>query len=272
MKWIKFVAHYQLPLVFISFLSLSACADPTALPDYEREDRLTKQTIDAIFDGDPEMLKANNREFLSIYMESDEENVKGGVVIMHGRGFQPDWEDAIQPLRTGLPESGWNTLSIQMPVLEKSAKYNEYVPIFGDANERIESAISFLKDQGNEKIVLIAHSCGSHMAQHWILNKGKSALDSFDAYIGIGMGATDYKQPMEEVFVLDKMPMPIFDIYGADDYSAVHRLADARMEMIEKSGNKQSKQIIVPDANHYFKGEGEALTEVVANWLNGLKL
>lgn len=239
-------------------------------PDYAREQRLSDEIIDAILDGEAEELSANGRKFLSIHMESEADTVKGAVLIMHGRGFHPDWTDTIQPLRTGLPEAGWNTLSIQMPVLEKTAKYNEYVPVFSDANERIESALEFLKAQGNKKIILVAHSCGSHMAQHWILNKGEAALSQFDAYIGIGMGATDYKQPMQEPFVLNKMPMPILDVFGVDDYPAVHRLAEERMAMIEQAGNRASAQIIIPEANHYFTGEGEALTEAIASWLDEL--
>ncbi len=42
-----------------------------------------------------------------------------GVLINHGRGFHPDWVDTVQPLRVGLVDYGWNTLSIQMPVLAK---------------------------------------------------------------------------------------------------------------------------------------------------------
>lgn len=230
--------------------------------DLAREERLKDQIIDAILDGDPEMLSADGHEFLSIYTEADE--AKGAVIILHGRGFHPDWADAVNPLRVGLVDHGWNSLSVQMPVLEKTAKYYDYLPVFKEASPRIEAAIDFLKQQGNDKIILIAHSCGAHMAMQYVRDNGESR---FDAYVGIGMGATDYKQPMLEPFPLDKMKKPILDVYGGDDYPAVQRLAAIRAQMMQDEGNVLSKQIVIPGADHYFTDMGEPLVEEVANWL-----
>lgn len=232
-----------------------------------REIRMMEEIVDAILDGDPEMLESNGQEFLSIYTEADEP--KGALIVMHGRGFHPDWADAIQPMRVNLVEEGWSTLSIQMPVLDKTAKYYDYEPIFPEAIPRIEAAINFLKNQGLDKIILVAHSCGAHMAMEYVRQKGDAA---FDAYVGIGMGATDYKQPMRQPFPLDKISKPILDVYGTEDYPAVHRLAPIRMQQIVSAGNPQSRQIVIPQANHYFADQGEPLVEAIASWLNTLRL
>jgi len=234
--------------------------------DLEREQRLTDQIIDDIFDGEPVMLKAGDHEFLGIYTETSEE-AKGAVIIMHGRGFHPDWPDVINPLRVGLTGKGWNTLSLQMPVLDKEAKYNDYVFIFPEAWPRIEAAINYAREQGNRKIVLIAHSCSVHMAMSWIT---KNDDKDFDAFVGIGMGATDYKQPMLEDFPLEEMSVPVLDIFGVDDYPAVHRMAPERLSSMQKAGNPKSAQVIVPNAEHYFKGQGSPLLEEVAAWLDTL--
>jgi hypothetical protein len=42
---------------------------------------------------------------------------------------------------------------------------------------------------------------------------------AIDAYIGIGMRATDYGQPMLEPFPLDGMKVPVLDVYGAGGVS-----------------------------------------------------
>ena len=110
-------------LVFtLGFFSMSVYAS-----NIEREKRLSNEIVDNIMDGDAEFLKSGDHEFLGIYTEA--ENPKGGVIIMHGRGFHPDWSDVANPLRVGLAERGWNTLSIQMPVLDKDARYYDYVEI-----------------------------------------------------------------------------------------------------------------------------------------------
>ena len=256
------------PLAFTVWLSmLASVAYAQRVPDLEREQRMVDEIVDVIFDGDPIELSDGDREFLAIFMEADEP--KGTVIIAHGRGYHADWESVVNPLRVGLVEAGWNTLSIQLPVLEKSAKYFDYVDIFDAAAPRFQAATEFAGEQGG-KVVLLAHSCGSHMAQRWIKNQPESSLASFDAYVGIGMGATDYKQPMVEPFQLDKMPMPVLDLYGSEDFPAVIRKAPARLAMLEKAGNPKSAQLVVEGAEHYFKTHKSELVETVSEWLGKL--
>jgi len=254
-------------LRFIGFLVLLLiCANGFASePDYAREARLADEIVDVILDGDPEWLQAGGREFLGIYTEADDS--RAAVIILHGRGFHPDWADAINPLRVGLVEHGYSTLSLQMPVLQKEARYYDYIPIFHHAHERIEAGIQFLRDSGHDKIVLLAHSCGAHMALDWV--RAKQDRD-IDAFIGLGMGATDYQQPMHHPFPLDWMHVPILDLYGENEYPAVIRLAPARKEMMEKAGHPKSRQQVLPEADHYFTDQGEALVTAVADWLDKL--
>ena len=235
-------------------------------PDFEREVRLADEIIDVILDGEPEWLEADGREFLSIYTEAEDSAV--AVLILHGRGFHPDWADTVNPLRVGLVERGYSTLSLQMPVLAKDAKYYDYVPIFPNAHARIEAGIRFLRDNGHWRVVLLAHSCGVHMAMDWIRTKNDRNIDAF---IGLGMGATDYRQPMHQAFPLDWMHIPVLDLYGAEDYPAVIRLAPGRKAMMDKTGQEKSRQMVLPGADHYFTDQGDPLVSAVADWLDQLE-
>jgi dienelactone hydrolase len=240
--------------------------------DLEREKRMAVEVEDAVLDGDVIFLKdgANEgHEFMAIDQEPEDgtDKTKGAVIILHGRGFHPNWEDGIYPLRTQLPTKGWRTLSLQMPVLVKTAKYYDYVPLFSQAGPRIEAAIKHLKEQGIDNIVLFAHSCGAHMAMEWIREKGDGQIS---AYIGAGMGATDYQQKMAKPFPLDTMKVPVLDIYGDKEYPAVIQMAPERLAAIKKAANAKSKQVIVSGANHYFTDKGDELVAPVAEWLNGL--
>jgi hypothetical protein len=235
-------------------------------PDFARETRLADEIVDVILDGDPEWLEADGREFLSIYTEADES--RAAIVILHGRGFHPDWGDTVNPLRVGLVEHGYSTLALQMPVLAKDARYYDYLPIFRYAHPRIEAGIKFLRDNGHQKIVLLAHSCGVHMAMSWIRANNDRSIDAF---IGLGMGATDFGQPMQQPFPLERMQVPVLDLYGAEEFPAVIRFAPERKTMIETAGHANSRQIVLPDANHYFTDQGDPLVTVVANWLDQLE-
>ncbi len=239
-------------------------------PDFEREKRMAVEVEDAVLDGDVIFLKdggsIEEHEFMVIDQEPEDET-KGAVIILHGRGFHPNWEDAIYPLRTQLPAKGWRTLSLQMPVLEKTATYYDYIPLFSQAGSRIEAGIKYLKEQGVDNIVLFAHSCGAHMAMEWVRQKGDLQIT---AYIGAGMGATDYQQKMDKPFPLDSMKIPVLDIYGDKEFPAVIRMAPERLVAMKKAGNAKSKQVIMPDANHYFTDKGDELVTPIVEWLDSL--
>lgn len=239
--------------------------DANATPDYAREQRLASEISDTIMDGEVVSLNDGTQNFMGILTSA--EQPRGAVIILHGRGYHPDWEDVAHPLRIGLAAKGWTTLSLQMPVLEKEAKYYDYVPLFANADKRINAGLALLKQQGITKIVLAAHSCGAHMAMNWVETTGGGDLA---AYVGLGMGATDYQQELLHPFPLDKLSVPVLDVYGEKDFPQVLSLAPERQALMQKAGNTHSKQMVLPDADHYYKDKGDALTAVVANWLNSL--
>lgn len=247
---------------------LSSGSQVTFGSDMEKEQRLKNQVIDYILDGDAVMLKANGQEFLSIYMEAEQDTPKGGVILMHGRGLHPNWPNVMYPLRTGLPRHGWSSLSIQMPVLDNQASFYDYLYILPESYPRITAAVDYLRQQGIERIVLLAHSCSVHMSIGWL---EQNPQQNIYAYIGIGMGSTDKGQPMPKPFPLEKFPMPILDIRGEHDYPAVHGKAADRWQRIQQAGNPASRQQVISDADHYFTDKGEVLLKAVADWLATLQ-
>jgi dienelactone hydrolase len=241
--------------------------DANAKPDYEREQRMADEIKGSIAGGEITTLNDGNHDFMGIFTPA--EQPRGAVIVLHGCGKHPDWADVAHPLRVGLAEKGWATLSLQMPALDNNAKYFDYVPLFANADKRIDAGIAFLKQKGIAPIVLAAHSCGAHMAMDWIDNKGDGEIV---AYIGLGMGATDTDQDLIKPFPLDKMKVPILDVYGEKEHTQVINTAPERLAMIQKAANPQSKQMVLPEANHDFMGKGSELTAVVVNWLNSLPL
>lgn len=257
-------------LIVASLIAVDAWAANS--PDLVREQRMRTQIVDAILDGEViDIATPSGQTFLGIFTENSADTAsRGTVIILHGRGFHPDWADVVHPLRVGLAEHGWNTLSVQMPVLDKTAKYFDYVDIFPAAIPRIEASIDEARNRTPQKVVLLAHSCGAHMALHWANHRGPEVADRIDAFVGIGMGATDYGQPMIEPFALDKMTIPLLDLYATGDYPAVLRLAPQRLAELRRGGNPKNVQYAVPDAGHYFVDRGEALVEATAAWLKTL--
>ncbi len=239
-------------------------------PDYEREGRMVSEIEDAVMDGDVEYLAlADDKEVFSIYMEPEVDTPKGGIIIMHSRGYHANWASTIKPLRVGLAEKGWHTLSVQMPVLSKSATYYDYVPIFPYAHQRIDAAIEFYHQRGVDNIIIVSHGCGAHMSMSYFDKYGD---DKINAYVGISMGATDYKQKVIKRFPLDIMLKPVLDVYGEKDFPGVVRLSESRKALMDISGNLKNAQKVIKGADHYYKDNGTAqvLTSTIDAWLSGL--
>ena len=255
-------------VLLVFFLSTASSQDSFQIGDTFREARLIEELEANLFDGEIVELKIDNRIAVAVYTKSQTNKDNGVILLLHGRGLHPDWPDNIGPLRIGLTEHGWNTLSLQLPVQKQNAKYLDYVPIFPEASKRITSSIAYLKKRGFSKIILLAHSCGAHMAFHYLEHQGGD--NNVDAFIGIGMGATDYKQDMINSFPFAQLTIPILDIYSSNDYPAVIRLAPKRLESIKLGNNSSSKQIMLPYDDHFFTNNSALLSDNIISWLSKL--
>ncbi len=237
-------------------------------PDYAREQRLIEEAEAGLFDGEIIYFPAAGRDIFSLLSEPDEPVIDGVVLLLHGRGFHPDWPQVVGPLREGLTDLGIPTFSVQMPVLAKDAKYYEYLEIIPESYPRIQGAIDYLRNQGYSWIAVVAHSCSVHMTMSWIKEFGDAGID---AYAGIGMGATDFRQPMLEPFPFERISVPMLDLFGSEDYPAVIKAAPDRIAAIEAAGNTQSAQVIIDGADHFFEDYEEQLVSAVAEWVTSLR-
>jgi len=231
--------------------------------DLAKEKRWADQVVDAILDGEAVWLNDGSSQFLGIYTEAEDDKGRA-VIVMHGTGIHPDWQQVIQPLRVGLTEHNWNTLSIQMPILPNEAEYPEYAPLYDEVAPRIDAAIKYLKAKGVKEIVLIGHSQGAAMTAYY-LSKSKQAVQGF---VAIGMAAFADDPRMDSIRSLQKITIPVFDIYGDDDLEGIMKSVDARAAAANKAGNKSYTQQEVAGANHFFDGKEDELIAAISAWLD----
>ena len=232
--------------------------------DLAKEKRWAEQVVDAIMDGEAVWLNDGAHDFLGIYTEADEDSARA-VVVMHGTGIHPDWQQVIQPLRVELAVHNWNTLSIQMPVLANEAEHAAYAPLFDEVAPRIDAALAYLKTQGAKEVVLIGHSLGAAMTA-WYL---ASAQRDVQGFVAIGMQAADDPR-MNGVRSLGKITLPVLDLYGDGDLEGVLASTGERAQAAKKAGNRDFTQVEIAGANHFFDGREDDLVEAVANWLEKL--
>ena len=250
-------------LVVLAFL-LFPTIQAKAASDLAKEQRWREQIVDALLVGEAVELKAGDTPFLGIFAEASDGPTGRAVILAHGIGVHPDWPDIINPLRSELPDHGWSTLSIQMPILPNEAKMEDYAPLFDEVGPRINAAVQYLREQGNQTIVLIGHSLGAMMAASYLSGDGQQQVQGF---IAIGLSVTEANDAMNSALALGKIRIPVLDLYGSRDLETVLSSAREREKAARKAGNADYRQLEIEGADHFFVGMGDTLTRHVYGWL-----
>ena len=237
-------------LIPVLLMSTPVFADP----DYAREQRWADEVAPTVVVGDPIYLEQKNKhKFLGLYAEAPKARM--AVVVAHGMGIHPDW-GLIGTLRRNLVDAGYTTLSIQMPVLADEQRGDAYLPTFPEAAERLQLAVAYLKAKGYKRIALVSHSMGSRMSHAYMLKNPAGV----HAWVSMGMPVIDSYAGIK---------VPVLDLYGAKDMEVV--LAGGAKRRDSLKGHAGSKQMVVPDANHFFGEHEAAMVKAVKEYLDGVK-
>lgn len=233
-----------------------ATAPPAAdapRPDYAREDRWAREIAPDVVVGDVVWLATPSRpRVLALYTMAAASPAKGAIIVVHGMGVNPDW-GLVGVLRSALPDAGFATLSVQMPVLAAAAPGTAYVSVFPEAEERLSAARAWLAGRGYTRIAVVSHSLGAAMTNEWLAKPGVAPVA---AWVPVGMSVPFARPPRE----------PVLDVVAEHDLPEVVASAPARAAALAKSAC--SEQVRVAGANHYFERSGKALAHRIASFLD----
>lgn len=221
--------------------------------DIAKEKRWAAQIEDSLLDGEAVYLNDGKTDFLAIDTPAAVPG-EAAVILLHGIGVHPDWPQVIHPLRVQLPEAGWRTLSLQLPVLPNEADSKDYQPLMGDVPARIEAGIAHLRADGVKTVYIVAHSLGAEMASYYL----SRAKPQVTGYVGIGMGPRNARY-------MENIALPMLDLFGERDLAGVLESAPARAGAGQT--NPAYTQRKIPAADHFFDGQEVALLEAVVQWL-----
>lgn len=235
-------------------LLLGTCAMSGLAQDYEREKRWADEVVPGLVVGDPVWLEGpSGKRFLGLYTETSQ--APAAVLLVHGLGVHPD-HGVIGALRASLADSGYTTLSIQMPVLGAEAAPREYRSLFPDAVSRIGAAAGWLRAKGNGRIVLASHSLGSAMSNAYY----EQAADApFAGWVCIGLAGA--------FAGMRNVKVPVLDVQGEKDLPGVLR-ADWRGR-ITLDSIPGSRQVTIPGADHFYAGREKELAAAIENFIRG---
>lgn len=243
---------------------LLTTAAASAAGDRAREQRWADQIVDMLIDGEAVWLGPEDAQFLAIHTPDLTGEPKGAVILLHGMGAHPDWQEVIHPLRVRLPEHGWATLSVQMPVLPNDATPADYAPLVPEAAPRLRAALAWLEERTEGPVFIAAHSLGAIMAAAGLA--GDTGLQP-DGLVLIGMGGSRDDPHLDSLAYLEQLSLPVLDLFGSRDLDSVLAGREARARAARRVGNDAYRQVEVTGANHFFTGLEDTLVRRVRGWL-----
>ena len=251
---------FKIITFFLITLFIVHCS-PLYNPDKTRESMIYEQSLSEIFDGEHFYIDYKFGKYSMLEVYDDKYNT--AVLFLHGRGLSPNEQDLAYPVRVTMSDL-YNTYSLQLPVLKKQSTYLEYTKIFYDSDERILSALEHIHKKNN-KIIIIAHSCGVHMLMSFIQNKNLSK--NISSLVLIGSGAVDKGQKLIYEYPYDKIKIPILDLFGESDFNLVLKTASKRKQLIKETSLK-SQQIKIKSSDHYHTDNSVGVITSVKKWLS----
>lgn len=251
-------------LTFLTILSFASAAAETQ-SDTAKEARWAEQVVDTLFDGEAVWLDASGHRFLGLDMPAESGALQRAVILSHGIGIHPNWEQVIKPLRVELAAANWHTLSIQMPILSNDAESAAYAPLFAEVPSRFNAAKEYLLGKGINQIVLVGHSMGAAMMASYLADE-KTAGIAGAVLIGLGAGRKD--APVDAEKLIAEIRLPTLDLYGEQDLQDV--VASTELRASAASSNQRYTQRMIMAADHFFDDHEDALVEAVQSWIDGL--
>jgi pimeloyl-ACP methyl ester carboxylesterase len=254
-------------LLFSMLLLFVGNANAGGKSDLAKEKRWEEQIVPSLMVGEDIKLKADGVEFLALYAEPTTEQSKGAVILIHGRGAHPAWPDVIEPLRMQLPDYGWHTLSLQMPVLKNEAEDKDYPPLFPEVPARVQAGVDFLKSKGIRNIVISGHSTGAVMASYYLATIKDPAVKVFAIVSGgFGVPKDTYMDSMENFKKLKNVD--ILDIYGSEDRKMVLKVVSKRKMVGPKLFGSRYHDIKIEGAGHFYRERTDQLLNQLKSWLD----
>lgn len=244
--------------ILLTLLLAPAVAAPQSLSDPVREQRWADQIVPSLVVGDAvQLLLADGTRFLGLLTLV--ERPRGAVLLLHHTGLHPD-HGLIGELRASLPDRGYATLSIQMPVTRlESESLNEMLKLFPEAMLRIAAGIRLLQDKGFKRVAIVSHTMGTAMAGRYLRERLREVpVSGWVAMTSLGR---------MEGFA--GAPFPIFDLYGGSDFRDARGFAGARKRVLDTIPG--SRQLAAPDGGRALAGGEKTVLKEVPDFLDSLK-
>jgi dienelactone hydrolase len=235
--------------------------------DIAKEKRWEEQIVPGLVVGEAVKLKADGTEFLALHTVPTVDDSKGAVILLHGMGVHPAWPEVIEPLRMILPDYGWHTLSLQMPILNNEAEEKDYLPLFSEVPLRVQAGVDYLKRQGIRNIVVSGHSTGATMAAYYLVTNKDPVVKAF-AILSGGSGIPGDIRANSLANFRKIKDINIVDIRGGNDAEKVISALTLRKKIAPGIYGSRYQNLVIDGANHLYRDREDKLADQLNSYLD----
>src|SRR5690606_14576804 len=181
---------------------------------------------------------------------------------LHGRHSNQDAADLIGPLRRGLPEHGWSSLSLAMP-LSKPDDPQVDADLLPEATARLRSGVAFLKQKNIANIALLAHDSGAWAALSYLAQAPDQAVKA--AVLIDPAPARELDPPPVSSEGLSAIRLPILEILSRR-MAAPPDDAATRKRAVMK-GRSSYRQLVLNEPDRGWQDVESFLVNHIHGWL-----
>lgn len=257
-------------LILISYVLISnkVSAAIPAIFDPSVEQNWAEELTTRLKVGDAVWLADDLGKFLTLYTKAIGLSRNfGAVILFPSPNNHPDSEP-IHTLRINLPKNGWHTLAVQLPTVIAGATPEEYLQILPTACARLRAAINWFAEQKIANLIVLGHAFGALIATACIAEIGDN--NELTGLVLLGAGGINrlgtLPTTLDSAQSLEKINLPIFDLYGEYDIPAANN--DARARVAGRRERKQGyTQVLLPGADYRFNDLEEVVAGRISGWL-----
>ena len=208
-------------------------------------------------------LESDRGRFAAIFLASRGAKTRGAAVLVHDQAGNANGLEVIRPLRLGLADAGWDTLSLQLPSASRAVGRAAWLSRQQQIVSRLQAGLNWLGSRKRANQVIIAQGdSGAMVLEH--------ALDSRPAELkALVLVSTFLDSPAADAAAPagDRTPLPVLDIYAQRDYPDVVSNAQARLDSAARDTRSNYQQRVVDGATGGFFGLEADLLARISAWL-----
>ncbi len=203
------------------------------------------------------ILGEGEQAFLGLRLQQRTATPQGAVLILHDQGHNPDWPVLLQQARNYLPDVGWTTLSIALPLV------GGYATDADATLDRIALGLQRLNQEGQFNLVILGYGEGAYWAARYLSERLTPDQD-----IGYGLMMVNAKTIEPDLpDLIGSLNIAILD-WVSEDSPAVLRAADNRRAAARRNQLERFTQIRDPgQASFYNQATPNRTTRRLWGWL-----